>query len=853
MITLPGYDERLAPGTFDEYLGPDHQPRLGWKWLLDALDEVEDLHLGQVAAEVRRLLDAYGVTYTPSPAATVSLVDETARTRTGQTDQPDQTQAVTSAQPWHLDSVPIVIDAVEWRAIERGLIQRAELLDLILTDLYSQQNLLRDRTIPAELVFDNPEYLRPAVGLPVDALRLHLLGADLGRDRDGSWTVLTDRAQAPSGAGYAMQNRRVLSRVLAEVFHQAPLQRLTPFFQTLRSSLVNAAPHHTEDPRVVVLTPGARSETAFDQAFLSAMLGFPLVEGSDLTVRDSTVWMRVTDTLEQVDVILRRVDSSWVDPLELRAGSRLGSAGLLECVRHGSVRVVNSIGSGLLENPGFMPLLPRLCERLLGESLRLPSVPTYWCGDPAMRSHVLANLGSLVIRSTDRSRGRSVRGEALSGAERDTLTDAIRARPHAFVGQEDLPLSTSPQQHLDSLAPGRVLLRPFVVRDANGYPVMAGGLGRTGPVARTSKLLTLPGDVSKDVWVVAPDHSAPADVGPRPRTELVLPRHGAQVALVPRVLEDLYWLGRYGERAEDLLRLLLATEPTSTSDRGSPVDQAEQVMLAALAEVTGSGLRVEGEDGRAVLSFLRQLVLDEGRPGTVAQSVQALRGAAIGVRDQLSDDIWMTLAQVDDAAAALRRSRGGPALVGTAETSLTGLLALCGVISENMLRDTGWYLLDIGRGLERALQVLRLLQSTVLGEREPAVERIVLEAVLAASESIITHRRRYRGRIDVLTVVDLLVLDTTNPRSVAYQSERIRTDLERIASTRSVDSLRAVAAVDTLVTRADLLDALGGGREALGTFLAELAGALGELSQSLRQDWMRPPPSQVAMLPQGWS
>ena len=258
--------------------------------------------------------------------------------------------------------------------------------------------------------------------------------------------MISDRTQAPSGAGYAMQNRRVVSRVLPEVYQQAHLHRLTPFFQAMRIALVDAASRSVEDPRVVVLSPGTHSETAFDQAFVASLLGFPLLEGSDLTVRDGRVWMRVLGKLEQVDVILRRVDSAWSDPLELRAGSRLGVTGLLECVRQGTVSVVNNIGSGILENPALLPLLPQLCERLLGEPLRLPSVDTWWCGDSASLDHVLANVDSLVIRPISRGHGRSVIGSALTVEQREQLTAKIKAFPHRYVGQEVLELSSVAHQ-----------------------------------------------------------------------------------------------------------------------------------------------------------------------------------------------------------------------------------------------------------------------------------------------------------------------------------------------------------------------------------------------------------------------
>ena len=397
--------------AFDEFATGDGTVRHGWSALLEGLDEFADKELLQAQREVARLLEDDNVTYTPSPASAISIADEP----NGHGPAAGTPDGLVEPQPWRLDPLPLILDDREWAGLEAGLVQRAELLDAILADLYGARRLLARRLIPAAAIFDHDEYLRPLVGSQAAAhQRLFLIAADLGRDSTGEWKVISDRTQAPSGAGFAMQNRRVVSRVIPEIYHQANLHRLTPFFQAMRLALVEAAPSAVEDPRVVVLSPGKHSETAFDQAFVASLLGFPLLEGSDLTVRDGRVWMRVLGKLEGVDVILRRVDSTWMDALELGPDSRLGVTGLMECVRQGTVSVLNNLGSGVLENPALLPFLPELCERLLGQSLRLPSVDTWWCGDTTGLSHALNNLDSLVIRPISRGHGRSVRGPALS-------------------------------------------------------------------------------------------------------------------------------------------------------------------------------------------------------------------------------------------------------------------------------------------------------------------------------------------------------------------------------------------------------------------------------------------------------
>jgi uncharacterized alpha-E superfamily protein len=643
---------------------------------------------------------------------------------------------------------------------------------------------------------------------------------------------------------------------MPEIYHQANLHRLTPFFQAMRLALVDAAPSTVEDPRVVVLSPGTLSETAFDQAFVASLLGFPLLEGSDLTVRDGRVWMRVLGKLEQVDVILRRVDSTWMDALELRPGSRLGVTGLLECVRQGTVRVLNNLGSGVLENPALMPLLPELCEGLLGQSLRLPSVETWWCGDSASLSHVLSNLDSLVIRPISRGHGRSVRGAALTGRQRERLADKIKAAPHRFVGQEVLHLSSAPTSQEDRLVRRNVVLRSFAVRSGESYTAMLGGLARVADdrSERRGVLVTDPNSqLAKDVWVIGGESfAAPRIVArARPGEEAAfVPAMSASVAMVPRVLSDLYWFGRYAERAEDLLRLLLATRTVAIeTDLDATQDRALRLMLQAVTHVSTAypGFLNSGVE---MIPEFRSMLLDRHRTGTVAQSLGALSMAAQGVRDQLSEDVWMVLAEIERALAALADNPfdQGLQLTDVGERVLSGLLALAGIATENMVRDAGWYMLDSGRGLERALQILALLRATICEERAEDTDGILLEAVLSAAESIVTFRRRYRAGAGADALLELLVIDPFNPRSVAFQLHRIRTDLRALPNTSP--TARPLRLLDSLAERVRtsdpvaLAEAANGRRSELHDFLVGLQSQLLALSDAVHDQYQQQPPTQ---------
>ena len=660
-----------------------------------------------------------------------------------------------------------------------------------------------------------------------------LSATDLGRDAAGEWRVLGDRAQAPSGMGYAMENRRVITQVLPELYGGALLHRMEPYVWALRSALVQSAAGDLADPRVVVLSPGTQSETAYDQAFLASALGFPLVQGSDLVVRDGWVFLRSPGArLERVDVILRRVDAAWSDPLELRGDSRLGIAGLVEAVRRGRVRVVNGLGAGVLENPGLLPYLPAACEALLGEPLRLDSVPTWWCGDPDSLDHVLDHLDTLVVRTID---GPSA---GLVGLGRDELRSRLLAAPHRHVAQERLPLSQAPTWQGgpgEVVRPQPVTLRTFTLRYGSAYRPLVGGLASVyAPDPQVSAVGGPAPDLSsasKDVWVLKAD---PLDADQGLAEVLPLTSGRATTVVVPRVLEDMYWFGRYAERAEDLLRLVLVAHGLADDYRTRPGSTGG----VSLEVVMGAVRRLGGEVHTDLDQELRSLLLDADRTGSVAHSLRALRDALAGVRDQLSPDVWRAFGATDRAAAALEASAHSHQVAESAGRMLTGVLSLQGVTA-SMMRDEGWHMIAVGRSLERALQVCHLLAATTTVRRGIDVDRDVLNAVLAAGESAVTHRRRYRGYVRPGGVLELLLMDAANPRSVASALADVAAHLPGLAaSTGSTRPERLVADLAAELGQTDVatLVAIGGvGRPNLEAFLASFTAQLLRLADAVTE------------------
>ena len=787
---------------FDEVVGPDGSLRSAWKGIADVAVDLTAADVDRIDGEITTLLADDGVTY-GGPGA--------------------------GPQPWRLDPMPLVLDAATWTRLEVGLAQRAELLNALMADLYGPQRLLADGVIPAAVVFGHSGFLRPlARRTGFDAQPLVLTSTDLGRDATGEWRVLTDRVQAPSGLGYALANRRVLSRVLPELYEEAELHRLEPYYSALRTALQTAA-SRIPDARVVVLSPGTHSETAYDQAFLANILGFPLVQGEDLVVHDGWVWMKPPGfpqnlPHERVDVILRRVDAEWCDPLELRAGSQLGVAGLTEAVRRGRVRLINGLGAGVLENPGLMPYMPAICERLLGEQLRLPSATTRWCGDPEQRREVLNALAnepaSVIVRRID---GTAAELDALSP---QTLRELILAEPHRFVGQERLPLSQAPAWGETTRAPGRMhpsrlTLRAFTVRDGAIYRPLVGGLA------------TLVNDraaapATKDVWVLK---SAPAqpDQGlvemPAPPFVRAVP------VLSPRAVEDMFWSGRYAERAEDLVRLVI-TASTHSEQLSSSSSAQGGAALGALITVLQRlcGTRFVDPDRE-----LRSLLLDGDRPGTAAHSLDRLRNALEGVRDQLSGDTWRAFGSTDRAMRGMRAGRR-PQIAESASRLLGGILSLQSVTA-NMMRDDGWRAIEAGRHLERAFQVCTLLTAATTAPLGAQTDRAVLDGVLLAAESSVTHRRRFRGAVQAAGVLELLLVDLDNPRSLAFSLAALRTHLSQLAgSTGSTRPERLLEHLEDALASADiaaLTASVGGHRPLLEDFLAETRSQLYRLGEAI--------------------
>jgi uncharacterized circularly permuted ATP-grasp superfamily protein/uncharacterized alpha-E superfamily protein len=730
--------------TFDESSEDGVSPRPDWEPLMESLRNLGTEELARRSALAERRIRENGITYN-------MYGDPLGVNR-----------------PWRTDIVPLLLPEEEWRFIEAGITQRAELLSRILEDLYGNQTLLKDGHFPAALLYGNPAFLRPMVGVPVPKFsHLHMLAVDLARSPNGQWWVLSDRTQAPSGSGYALENRTIVSEVLPELFRASQVKRLASFFRAQRDALISMAP--CQNPRIVLHTPGPHNETYFEHSFLAKYLGFTLVVGSDITVRDRRVYLKTVDGLEQVDVILRRVDDDFCDPMELRGDSLLGIPGLVDAIVAGTVAVANALGSGLIESAAIMPFLPSLSRLLLGEPLKLPSVATWWCGQPSALEWVRSHLDAVIIKPAFPSRGMEpVFGSELPEEKKTALLDRLLAVPHEYVAQEQVALSTAPVWENDRLNARSMVLRTYVLHTPSGWTALPGGLVRVSEANGTVVSMQRGGH-SKDAWVLSTQPVGTFSMI-KPVSEPLELRRASRV-IPSGVADNTFWLGRYVERAENMARILRSLV--------LGIRRAEASELHSLYSLHGSlgsprsklPKRRRGQPSFQMLEKeVLSLLIDTERWDSLPCVLAEIGRIGGNVRDRLSADMMLLIGQLRTAVQAGKRTTltEFSALL---TAFLESLSAFSGMERENLIRGPGWVFMSLGRRLERAIYLTRQLR--VLTRPVSAADSTYLEYLLEVADSSVTYRTRYYTTLQPIAVMDVLMLDETNPRSLTFQLEHL--------------------------------------------------------------------------------
>jgi uncharacterized circularly permuted ATP-grasp superfamily protein/uncharacterized alpha-E superfamily protein len=720
----------------------------------------------------------------------------------------------TTDRAWPLAHIPVLIHESEWAQISEGLIQRADLLERVCADLYGETRLVREGHLPASLIAMSPEWLRPMVGVrPRSGHFLNFIAFEIGRGPDGQWWVLGDRVQAPSGAGFALENRVATARVYPDLYANTNVHRLAGFFRAFRDAL-NDLRGDTES-RVGILTPGRLNDTYFEHAYIARYLGFMLLEGEDLTVENGHVMVRTIAGLSPISVLWRRIDASYADPLELNENSRLGTPGLVEAIRRGQLAMVNALGSGILETRALLAFLPRICQALLQEPLKMPNIATWWCGQELERNHVRANAHRMMIGSALSTRmpfdpdDATVLGRSLQGGPGGVVDDLLDAEAPLLVGQEAVTLSTTPAYANGKLEPRPMSLRVFLARTSRGWKVMPGGYGRIGRTQDAAAIALQRGGSVSDVWVISDKPVRNETMLPSPASPYVR----SQIGVLPsRAADNLYWMGRYVERAEGLIRLLRAINV-----RIAEAGRIDTPLIEYARKYPG----LFGADPA------------DGVPQDLSNALASATASASVVRDRFSVDGWTALnllsASADKTLALVKPGDPTTRALGMLLRQITGF---SGLVHDNMYRFAGWRFLSIGRSLERATTMAQLLGWFAASDAPDGA----LDLVVEVGDSVLSHRRLYAVATTRPTVFDLLACDANNPRSIHYHLAEIENQVGFLPGAREGTQLSALAR-NTLKMRADLA---ARAPEALdGSELDGIRDALSALSDLISTTYLR--------------
>lgn len=698
-------------------------------------------------------------------------------------------------RPWELDPIPLVISANEWKTIDQGLKQRAKVLDLLLNDLYGERRLLKNGILPPNLIYGHSGFLRPCDKINFAGKnKLILYGADLSRGPDGKVWLLKDRTQAPSGMGYALENRRTFNRAIPELFQGYHISRIGYFFNSLIKALQQIAPNGKEQPRIVLLTPGPRNETYFEHAYLASYLGITLVQGYDLVVREGFVWIKTIEGLEKVDVILRRVDDSYCDPLELREDSQLGVPGLLEAIRNGNVTVANPIGSGILENTGIMAFMHNIMQYFLNEEPILPMVATWWCGHKKEMDFVVNNLEKLVVKRTDRQLGSdTVIGNRLSSAQKTELINKIKAQPYLYVGQEEVGFSTAPVFTNSKLEPRLSVLRTYLVATNEGFETMAGGLTRCSPEKGIFLVSNQDGGISKDTWVECSE----TEIGKKDHFQYSndLKRHNVLPSIAA---ENIYWVGRYSQRilrTSRFIRISIRNLNQATFGNNQE-SETNHALLKAVTHLTGTFPGFFEEEDKSVLqnpySELYNVICDADKPGSILYNLNNLLRSMYSVRNRWTFESWRVLDDIEKLGKQLEQLpptelRDGLSIL---DQLNIGLQAFTGMNYDSMYREDGWILYRFGKILENIALDLSQYSSLLTHTLPDDKMYKILEAVLVSNQNLNNYRSIYRSHLDFAPIMDLLFFNNQNPSSLYFQLNELLHLAEKLpAKNTSGDNL----------------------------------------------------------------
>ncbi|MCH6258940.1 circularly permuted type 2 ATP-grasp protein [Puniceicoccaceae bacterium K14] len=748
-------------GSFDEFYGEDHTPRPQWQDLDRHFSKIPPENWQRRELQLKRLIKDNGITFNV------------------------YSNRGSNARPWNLDMIPLAMSQKEADKIESALSQRANLLNIILKDVYGRQSMLQSSKMDPHLIFANPSFLHPCHGLLAHRdQHINIYAADLLRSKDGTWKVLSDRVESAAGLGYALENRMLMSRIFPKVLKNANTQSLQPFINAFCSHIESLAKQNTDTPNVALLTPGPNNNTYFEQSFLARNLGYTLAEGADLTVRNNRLYMKTIGGVQPVDVLLRRVHSDWVDPLEMRNDSLLGIPGLINAIRQGNLAVANGLGSGFVENPAMLAFLPWYSRNFLGENLEIPSVSTWWCGQEQERDYVLSRIDELVIKPTFARKGAKYHfGPLLSSTEKSELIALIRRFPERFCGQEIESEAMLPTYEDGSVKARQHKVRVFLVPGPTGWRMLPGGLGH---YYQDSIVADQPKRGSKDIWVINEKSKDTEESKPSANSSSALSLRRHSFDLPSRTADNLFWLGRYIERSESQARLLRTIISLLLEETGSESHQLVIPFIQQTLPLDESASKLFKDDSSELdltkaEAHLSELLHSASNTSSLLYNLSSVVRTASSVKERLSIDAWKRINHLDDFTQIITPSSDSiysEESIQFLDDSLDLSASITGHLTENMTRSPGWTFLQIGRRIERSMTTSSILETIFKDPKN--YQDTLFTRFLELSDCSITYRRRYLNTITPEAILDLIVFDETNPRSLIHQArelERLLTNL----------------------------------------------------------------------------
>jgi uncharacterized circularly permuted ATP-grasp superfamily protein/uncharacterized alpha-E superfamily protein len=810
--------------NYDEVLKSNMSINPNWEKLINNLTQMGSDNLVAKQKEINWLMDENGVTYNV-------YNDPKGMNRS-----------------WNLNIVPFLIHQNEWKTVEKGITQRAELLNLILKDIYGKRELIKNGIIPQEVIFAHRGFLRQCDQIQYKTSKNLLIhSADLARGPDGRMWVVNDRTQAPSGMGYALENRYSVNRVLPNIFQDINVRQPSEFFHEFNQMLIDAAPQNKSNPNIVILTPGPLNETYFEHAYMASFLGYPLVTGNDLVVRNGKLWMKTLKELKQVDVVLRRVDDVFMDPLELREDSYLGVAGLLDVIREQQVAIVNPIGSGVLENSGLIPFMNAICNYFFNEDLILPQIASWWCGQEKECDYVLNHLNELVVKRIDRSNRENIFFcEFLDVDALNTLKKEILSAPYKFVAQEKISFSTAPDFIQGALEPRKVMCRTFAIAKQDTYSVMPGGLVRVAAERENLFVSNQRGGISKDFWIISDD--------PQTNIQNYSWDSSSKISisdindLPSNTAENLYWSGRYLGRALVTARYLRMTlNRMNQPQYNNRTSESESLVFLykSITNITSTFPGFVGKGSEEVLKNplkeIISLMMDEKRVGSLAQTITSFNNSYYSLRSLWSKDMWRVFDGIKKLWRKFKEDNNYTIneLIKLLDRIITRIIAFMGLIEESILVSQGLLLYFIGLQTEQAMMNIAKCRSLIIFNYDEHLQYDILESLLTSHESLNIYRYSYRSYLSLENVINLIILDKEYPKSLTYQIKRIKKDIDRLPNTSATSICREKTASAYFKIESLKIDSLlelnseGLLRQNLDDSLAEISDLLHEASLAI--------------------